>query len=109
MVETTLYMTSLANELEEFIQQVVPKAEPVKKYGGTLFTLVPEEKEGQFCGVFIHKKHVQISFSKGAQLKDPNNLLLGSGKLRRHINCASSESINFIELERLLLQASKLK
>jgi len=101
-------MASLADELEALIRQVVPKSETVQKYGGTLFTLSPEEKEGQFCGVFLHKKHVQLSFSKGAMLKDPNKLLLGSGKFRRHVNYTSSKDIDIKSLEKLLKQAAKL-
>jgi len=107
MSENIVSMIALADELEMFIAKVVPRSETVQKYGGTLFTLRPEEKEGQFCGVFVHKKHVQISFTKGSDLSDPMNLLSGSGKHRRHINFASSEEVNFAELRRLLKQASK--
>ena len=103
-----LSLIGLAEELEAFIQSAVPMCQTVKKYGGTLFTLKPEEKEGQFCGVFIYKKHVQISFSKGAEISDPNNLLSGTGKLRRHINFNSIEDIEENDLKTLLIQASKL-
>jgi len=97
-----------AEELEAYIQNVIPKSIPVRKYGGTLFTLKPEEKEGQFCGVFIYKTHVQISFSKGAYITDTKNILSGSGKLRRHVNFKSMEDVNDKELKKLLVQASKL-
>ena len=103
-----LCMISLADELEQFVLGTVPKSKTVQKYGGTLFTLKPEEKEGQFCGIFIQQKHVHLSFSKGAQLKDPKGLLHGSGKLRRYINIASSEEVDFRELGRLLERASVL-
>lgn len=108
MSTSVLDMIALADEIEAFIQEVVPKAESVEKYGGTLFTLKPDEKEGQFCGVFVHKKHVQISFSKGASLTDPKSLLQGTGKLRRHINMASSKELNKRELKKLLKEASSL-
>ncbi len=108
MTEDILYLAAVADELAEFVRQTVPESETVQKYGGTLFTLRPEEKEGQFCGIFVHKKHVQLSFSNGAELTDPENLLLGSGKFRRHINVKSSADINFNQLEKLLIQASKL-
>ena len=109
MDNNILDITALADELESFIQQTIPKCVPVKKYGGTLFTLHPDEKEGQFCGVFVQKKHVQVSFSRGAQLKDPKELLMGSGKLRRHINYPSIDNTGFADLKRLLVQASKIK
>ncbi len=108
MSESILELTSLADELESYIRVVIPGSKTVNKYGGTLFTLKPEEKEAQFCGVFMYKKHVQISFSNGVDLKDPRNQLLGSGKRRRHLNFSSSKDIDFTELEKLLKQASRL-
>ncbi len=108
MVMDTFCMISLADELEHFVLSTISASKTVQKFGGTLFTLKPDQKEGQFCGIFIQKQHVHISFSKGAELNDPKGLLLGSGKLRRHINIASSEEVDFRELGRLLKQASKL-
>lgn len=101
-------LTALADELHELICQVVPKTSTVAKYGGMLYTLKPTEKEGQFCGVFIYKSHVQLAFSKGTLLDDPDNLLSGTGKLRRHINFKPSDDINRKSVSKLLNQASKL-
>jgi len=108
MNKNVISMAALADEIESLISDIVPKSETVQKYGGTLFTLKPNEKEGQFCGVFIHTAHVQISFSKGAELKDPKKLLSGSGKLRRHVNVSDKNDINLTELRKLIKQASKL-
>jgi len=103
-----LSLIGLAEEIEACIRSTVPNCSSLSKYGGTLFTLKPEEKEGQFCGVFIYQKHVQISFSKGAQIVDPKNLLSGTGKLRRHINFKSMEDVEETDLAELLISASKL-
>lgn len=108
MENEPLALIALAEELEEFIQGVIPEAKKVSKYGGILFTVKPEEKEGQFCGVFIYKQHAQISFSQGVQLNDSNNTLSGSGKFRRHVNYTSIEEVNFQDLENLLVQSSLL-
>jgi len=101
-------LLALADELEAYIQHVVPKCQTVSKYGGRLFTLKPDEKEGQFCGVFVQKQNVQLSFSKGAEIADPKNLLLGSGKFRRHINFKSFDEVNEKDLKKLLVGAAKL-
>ena len=101
-------LVSIANELEEFIQSCIPESSRVSKYGGTLFTLKPEEKEGQFCGVFVYSAHVQLSFSNGLQLKDERNILKGSGKSRRHVNFKSGEKIDYPYLKGLICQAAKL-
>lgn len=108
MKNDALTLMALADELEEFIQGIIPKSEKVSKYGGVLFTVNPEEKEGQFCGVFIYTQHVQVSFSKGTQLDDPKNLLKGSGKFRRHVNFTSINEVSFADLKNLIIQSSKL-
>lgn len=108
MSENAMALIALVQELELVIQGAVPEAVTVSKYGGTLYTLSSAEKEGQFCGLFVYSNHAQISFSKGAALDDPDNLLSGSGKLRRHINFHSIDDINDQALEGLLIQASGL-
>lgn len=108
MSDPTLLLMALAEQLEVFIMDTIPGAERVHKYGGTLFTLKPDEKEGQFCGVFIYKEHVQVSFSLGAALDDPFGVLEGTGKRRRHVNFKDASDVNYEALEALLKQASTL-
>lgn len=38
-----------------------------------------------FCHIPIYSKHLNLGFNKGALLDDPNKLLVGTGKLIRHI------------------------
>ena len=63
---------NLIERLDSLVMSAAPKAATVTKYGGTLYTLKPDEKEGQFCGVFPYKKHVQLSFALGVDLDDPD-------------------------------------
>lgn len=108
MSDKTLKLVSLANELEAFIRESIPESSSLSKYGGTLFTVKPNEKEGQFCGIFLFSNHVQVSFSKGKKLDDPKELLKGSGKNRRHINFKLIDEVDFNYLKDLLAQSSKL-
>ena len=108
MATDTLDLLPLADQLEAFIQEAFPDASRVSKYGGTLFTLRPELKEGQFCGVFIYAAHVQVAIGHGPELHDPKKLLQGTGKTRRHINFKSIDEVDFDYLKTLLIQASKL-
>lgn len=101
-------LVAIAGQLEMLIQEAVPECTSLGKYGGTLFTLKPNEKEGQFCGVFIFKQHVQVSFSKGIELTDSKKLLKGSGKFRRHLNFCSIDEIEPKYLKTLVIQSSKL-
>lgn len=91
--------------LTQIIGQAAPTAVAVAKYGGTLYTVRPDEKEGQFCGVFAYKDHVQLAFSNGAALKDPKAMLTGTGRLRRHINFASAAEVDAATLTDLLQSA----
>jgi hypothetical protein len=86
----------------------VPKSTKVPKYGGTLYTLNPDEKEGQFCGVFPYKAHVQLSFAKGNELDDPDGLLEGGGKFRRHLTYKSLDEVDAKVVKRFCKAASKL-
>jgi len=97
----------LTELLHGLILRAVPKAETRSKYGGVLYTVKPDEKEGQFCGVFGYKGHVQLSFSRGATLDDPAGLLKGGGKLRRHISFTSPDELPEKQLIRLLKAAAK--
>lgn len=101
-------LETLHNNLIHLIQQATPKASKVEKYGGILFSLKPDEKEGQFCGVFSYKAHVQISFSDGVHLDDPGNLLSGSGKGRRHINFKAGDKLDKKAVTKMIRQAAKI-
>jgi len=98
----------LINELSQIILSAVPKADTLEKYGGVLFTLKPEQKEGQFCGLFSYEKHVQIVFSHGASLDDPEKMLQGTGKIRRFINFDNIYDIDKTYLTQLLVSATAI-
>ena len=94
--------------LDELILEAAPKAQTVPKYGDVLYTLNPDEKEGQFCGIFVYKNHVNLSFGSGTSLVDPAGVLQGTGKFRRHIDFNSPEEVNSKVLLALLKQSAKL-
>ncbi len=59
------------------------------KYGGLNFS------KGQklIGGLFFYQSHASIEFSEGASLSDPDSVLEGKGKLRRHIKVTSYQDI----------------
>lgn len=95
----------ITRALDRLIREAAPDVNLVPKYGGTLYTLWPDQKEGQFCGVFPYKDHVQLAFSEGAQLADPDGALTGTGKFRRHVNFASVSEIDAGVIAGLLKEA----
>ena len=98
----------IVRKLSGLIVRAVPKAHAINKYGGTLYTLKPDEKESQFCGIFQYKNHVQLAFSQGALLDDPDVQLEGSGKQRRHINIQDEQEINEAALNKLVQDAARI-
>ena len=94
--------------LDEIVRKAVPKTTTVPKYGGVLYTLKPDEKEGQFCGVFKYTNHVQLAIGFGPELDDPKKLLKGTGKTRRHVNFESIDDVESKSLIPLLKQAAKI-
>ena len=99
---------NLIDLLDSLVMAAVPKSTKVPKYGGTLYTLKPDEKEGQFCGVFPYKAHVQLSFAQGASLDDPDGLLEGGGKYRRHLTFKSLDDVDANTVKRFCKAAVKL-
>lgn len=60
------------------------------KYGGILFA-----SSTDFCGVFAYTNHVTLEFGDGSMLPDPHGVLVGKGKLRRHIRIDSEHDLEF--------------
>ena len=94
MAMSGIEQDAIVARLDEIIRRVALDVATVPKYGGVLYTLKPQEKEGQFCGVFPYKEHVQLTFSHGVALRDPAGGVTGTGKARRHVNFASLDAID---------------
>src|SRR5262249_20648475 len=41
-----------------------------------------------FCHIAVYPRHVNLGFNRGAELEDPEGLLIGSGKIIRHLKVA---------------------
>jgi hypothetical protein len=75
--------------LRELILTYYPETEENKMYGGIIFSVGKEH----FSGLFMYASHVSIEFGKGYLMSDPNGILEGGGKFRRHIKIKSHEEI----------------
>ncbi len=61
--------------------------------------------KGLYCYLHVTKKHATLGFHKGGSLKDPKNLLEGTGKDMRHIKVATMDDIDAPAFRSLLKQA----
>ena len=60
------------------------------KYGGLVFL-----KSGSLIGgIYPYKNYISIEFSNGVDFSDPQSLLEGKGKKRRHLKIHSHQDIN---------------
>ena len=79
----------ILQKLREIVFKNYPKTNERMMYGGIMFSL-----EGDFGGIFVRKKHVSFEFVNGFTMNDPDKLLEGSGKFRRHLKIKSLLDIN---------------
>ncbi|MES1146977.1 MAG: DUF1801 domain-containing protein [Solimonas sp.] len=61
--------------------------------------------EAVFCYVNAFSAHVNVGFFLGAGLPDPHGLMEGTGKFMRHVKIKSSDEINQVALEELIMAA----
>ena len=73
------------------------------KYGGIVFNISGE----LIGGVFLYKQHLSIEFSDGAKFDDPEKLLEGKGKMRRHLKILEKNELNTKNISFYINQAVK--
>lgn len=78
----------ILQKLREIVFKTYPKTNERIMYGGIMFSLIED-----FGGIFLSKNHISFEFGKGYVMKDPKNLLEGTGKFRRHLKIKSIEDI----------------
>ena len=80
-----------------------------RKYGGTVFVIDPDlpEAAGLAGGVFGYRDHVSVEFSRGVGFADPDGLLTGKGKARRHVKLHNLSDIEAMNVAGFLRQAFK--
>lgn len=96
----------LAQQCRQLVLQVTPDAvEGIETaWGGYL--LFKQVQEGNtVCWISLHKKHVSLGFSMGADMSDPAGLLQGTGKRQRHVKIKNAEELQRPALRALLQEA----
>lgn len=71
----------LVMAIRELFQGASAQLDEGIKYGGLTYSSSKE----LVGGIFSYKEHVSIEFSNGADFSDPEGVLEGGGKRRRHI------------------------
>lgn len=100
--------SEITRELNEIILDKMPDAAMLDKYGGIIVEKIAGQPKSHCCGYFAYEHHVSLEFSRGFQLHDPDGILEGSGKLRRHIKLTNLSDIIAKRCNEFLDQVSKL-
>ncbi|VAW47784.1 hypothetical protein MNBD_GAMMA04-1530 [hydrothermal vent metagenome] len=79
----------ILKSVRKIFNDVNPQLDEEIKYGGLVFNL----SNTLTGGVFVYAQHISIEFSFGAELADPDKILEGKGKKRRHIKIRQIQDI----------------
>ncbi len=102
------HVSDLALALREVVLEEAPEAvESIAKgYAVAIgFSFTGKPMKDGFCHIVTYSSYVNLGFNRGALLPDPNGVLLGTGKLIRHITIRSERDLNSAVLRRYLRTA----
>jgi hypothetical protein len=95
--------SDIIQKLREIVFLTKPGITEKIMYGGILLSL-----ENDFGGIFAYKKHVSFEFSLGVHMDDPDNVLEGGGKFRRHLKVYCMADIETKNVASFVKQALQL-
>jgi hypothetical protein len=99
------WQREIVEALRALVREAAPRSTELITYGS------PGWKGGSnklLAIVSPSKKHVVLSFSRGAELHDVHGLLEGSGKVTRHVKIRDVADIDPAALQDYLTQAVKI-
>ena len=103
----------LAEATSDLMHEVLPDAAQEVDQPARLlaFTYAPGTYKGLVAAVALHKNHVNIMLSDGAELAlaDSSGLLAGTGKKARHIKVTSVETVKDPRVRDLIKAAAALR
>ena len=94
----------LAEALRTLIRQAAPEA-PERGYTG--WGAIGYDKSGTACAIHPQRSWVNLAFSHGVELPDPEGLLEGTGKSMRHIKVRRLADIRPAAFTPLIQEALK--
>jgi hypothetical protein len=93
----------LAKGMRQVILSTLDGLDEVVKWGHLVY-----EKDRMVCSIMVLKHHVNLQIWRGAELNDPENILIGEGKSMKHVKIESPEDFKRDYIRTLLKQAAEL-
>ena len=95
----------ITREIDAIIADVCPGAGRRSMYGGIVFEREPGVHKTMVCGHFVYRNHVSLEFGDGYKFRDPESVLEGKGKYRRHIKLTGAGDIDAKSVRAMIEQA----
>jgi hypothetical protein len=102
------HVSDLTLALREMVLEEAPAAieSIVKSYAVAIgFSFTGKPLKDGFCHIVTYATHVNLGFNRGAQLADPNRILVGKGKSIRHVTIRSHSELENPAVRRFLQAA----
>lgn len=99
----------LALALREMILKEAPAAteKGFQVYALVFWYSLSGKMSDAFCQIVIYEKGVNLMFNRGAELPDPDGVLVGEGKIIRHIKVRQPEDLKNPYLRKFIRAALK--
>ncbi|HKB84564.1 MAG TPA: DUF1801 domain-containing protein [Ignavibacteriaceae bacterium] len=93
-------------KLREVLSELLPGIiEQVDLPARMIAYVYGQKYRDMICTIIPSKKGVKLGFYKGAELRDPENLLEGTAKLSRYVQINSDKQLESSAVKTLLMEA----
>lgn len=94
-------------DLRQFILELYPDCNELLYHTHALTAVfsISEKLSDAFCMLPIYSNHLNLGFNKGTLLKDPHQLLTGTGNLIRHIDVEKTGDYRNPKVKALIKEA----
>lgn len=94
-------------DLRNYVLSIFPESVELLYHTHALTAVfsISEKLSDAFCMIPIYTNHMNLGFSKGTLINDPHKLLVGTGKLIRHIPISNTRDYRNEKIEDLIRSA----
>jgi hypothetical protein len=100
-------ISDLFTDLRAYILELYPDSNELVYHTHALTAVfsLSDKLSDAFCMIPIYTNHLNLGFNKGTLLKDPDNLLTGTGNLIRHIHVKKPTDYRNAQVRDLIKEA----
>lgn len=95
----------ITEQLFELVAELAPDATLRAMYGGTVIELIRDDPKSRVGGVYAYADYVSLELANGFEFDDPDRVLEGKGKKRRHVKLRSLADLDVKNSQEFLKQA----